>query len=75
MGIYLNPGNTMFRQALRSKIYVDKTELIAYANEVLDTEQKISVSAARAGLANQWRHICFVRIMTVPVILMLCSLA
>lgn len=48
MGIYLNPGNTMFRQALRSKIYVDKTGLIAYANEVLDTEQKnICVSRPR----------------------------
>lgn len=48
MGIYLNPGNTMFRQALRSKIYVDKTGLIAYANEVLDTEQKnICISRPR----------------------------
>lgn len=40
MGIYLNPGNGLFTQAVRSEIYVDKTELIACTNKVLDTEQK-----------------------------------
>ena len=29
MGSYLNPGNFSFRGSLRSKIYVDKSELIA----------------------------------------------
>ena len=29
MGIYLNPGNASFRGSLRSKIYVDKSGLIA----------------------------------------------
>ena len=29
MGSYLNPGNLSFRGSLRSKIYVDKSELIA----------------------------------------------
>lgn len=38
MGIYLNPGNAGFQRALNSKIYVDKSELIAYTNDVLDTE-------------------------------------
>ena len=48
MGIYLNPGNSLFGEALRSKIYVDKTGLVAYANEVLGTEQKnICVSRPR----------------------------
>ncbi|MDR1015452.1 MAG: ATP-binding protein [Coriobacteriales bacterium] len=40
MGIYLNPGNAGFRQSVNSAIYVDKTGLIAYANSVLETEQK-----------------------------------
>ena len=48
MGIYLNPGNEGFATAVRSKIYVDKTKLIAYTNEVLGTEQKyICVSRPR----------------------------
>ncbi|MCD8022710.1 MAG: AAA family ATPase [Lachnospiraceae bacterium] len=48
MGVYLNPGNREFYQAVRSKIYVDKTMLISHTNSVLDTEQKyISVSRPR----------------------------
>lgn len=48
MGIYLNPGDDNFKKALRSKIYVDKTELIKYTNEVLDTEMRyICVSRPR----------------------------
>lgn len=39
MGTYVNPGNTSFRRALQSKIYVDKTEMLEYMNEVLGTEQ------------------------------------
>lgn len=38
MGIYLNPGNDQFRKILRSKIYVDKSELIAYTNDVIDSD-------------------------------------
>lgn len=40
MGIYLNPGNDGFQTAIRSEIYVDKTELIAYTNKYLGTEQR-----------------------------------
>lgn len=40
MGSYLNPGNFSFKGSLRSKIYVDKSKLIAKTNEVLCTEQK-----------------------------------
>ena len=29
MGSYLNPGNFSFKGSLRSKIYVDKSKLIA----------------------------------------------
>lgn len=48
MGFYLNPSKEGFEQALRSKIYVDKSELIAYTNDVLRTEQKyICVSRPR----------------------------
>ena len=48
MGSYLNPGSFAFRGSLRSKIYVDKSELIARTNEALYTEQKyICVSRPR----------------------------
>lgn len=48
MGFYLNPGNRGFRESIRSKIYVDKTGLIACTNELLNTEQKyICVSEPR----------------------------
>ena len=48
MGTYVNPGNTAFREAINSKIYIDKTKLIAYTNSVLNTNQKnICVSRPR----------------------------
>ncbi|EOS49653.1 hypothetical protein C809_01369, partial [Lachnospiraceae bacterium MD335] len=48
MGIYLNPDNDGFIQAVRSKIYVDKTGLIEHTNELLNTEQKyVCVSRPR----------------------------
>lgn len=48
MGIYLNPGTVKFREALNSKIYVDKTGLISYTNSVLETQQKyVCVSRPR----------------------------
>ena len=48
MGIYLNPGNEGFWNAVRSKIYIDKTRLIAYTNELINTEQRfICVSRPR----------------------------
>ena len=48
MGVYLNPGNYGFAESLRSKIYVDKTGLIAYTNEVSNSKQKfICVSRPR----------------------------
>ena len=40
MGIYVNPGNTAFKEAINSMVYVDKSGLIAYTNQVLNTKQK-----------------------------------
>ena len=48
MGIYLNPGNNVFQRAVNSKIYVDKTEMLAYMNSILNTEQQfICISRPR----------------------------
>ena len=48
MGFYINPGNKGFWESVRSKIYVDKTDLIACTNELINTEQKyICVSRPR----------------------------
>ena len=48
MGIYLNPGNKGFWESIRSKIYVDKTGLIAYTNELINTKEKyVCVSRPR----------------------------
>ena len=48
MGILLNPDNIDFQEALNSEIYIDKTELMLYTNNVLRTEQKyICVSRPR----------------------------
>lgn len=44
MGIYLNPTKIGFQDAMRSEIYINKSELIAH----IDTEQKfICVSRPR----------------------------
>lgn len=48
MGIYLNPGNKSFCESIRSMIYVDKTGMIAYTNELINTKEKyICVSRPR----------------------------
>ncbi len=48
MGIYLNPGNDLFRQAVKSQIYVDKSMLIDVTNAVFDTSDKhICISRPR----------------------------
>jgi len=48
MGIYLNPGNMKFSEAVASQIYVDKTEMISYLNTIVHTEQKyVSISRPR----------------------------
>lgn len=48
MGIYLNPKNINFQEALNSEIYIDKSELIKYTNKNIRTKQKyICVSRPR----------------------------
>lgn len=37
MGIYLNPGNEVFRRITAAEIYVDKTELLTLTNKMLDS--------------------------------------
>lgn len=45
MGRFVNPGNSAFQDALSSKIYVDKTELISYMNSVIDTTEKFTCNS------------------------------
>lgn len=40
MGQFLNPGNEAFREMRNARIYVDKTGVIEYTNQVLGTPQK-----------------------------------
>ena len=48
MGMYLNPGNESFQEALNSKIYIDKTGLLTVTNEKLKTQEKyMAVSRPR----------------------------
>lgn len=48
MGKYLNPGKAAFSQAIRSDVFVDKTQMIRYLNSVVGTQQKyMSVSRPR----------------------------
>lgn len=37
--IYLNPDNEAFLKTVNSKIYVDKTNLISFTNDVIETDQ------------------------------------
>lgn len=48
MATYFNPGNESFRQAVNSRIYIDKTGLLKYLNEIIGSEEKcVAVSHAR----------------------------
>ena len=48
MGIYVNPGNGLFQDALNSKIYVDKSLIVRELNEVINTKSKyVCVSRPR----------------------------
>ena len=48
MGTYVNPGNAAFREALNSRIYIDKTKLTLYTNSILNTTKKVYASAVPA---------------------------
>ena len=48
MGIYLNPGSDRYEEALRTEIYVDKTNMISFLNSVVNTKRKyVAVSRPR----------------------------
>ena len=48
MGVYFNPSNESFTKDRNYKIYIDKTGLLEYLNEVLGTPRNcIAVSHAR----------------------------
>lgn len=48
MGIYLNPGNEVFRRITAAEIYVDKTKMISVTNKILDSaDNYICISRAR----------------------------
>ena len=48
MGVYLNPGAVALRQSRASRIYVDKSMLLAHLNRALNTEQRyVCVSRPR----------------------------
>lgn len=48
MGVYFNPNNGSFTKDRNYKIYVDKTELLKYLNESIETPRNcIAVSHAR----------------------------
>lgn len=47
MGSYLNPGNALFKMAVNSQIFVDKSMLIDVTNRYLNTMQRfICVSSS-----------------------------
>ena len=48
MGAFLNRGNEEFLESVNSEIYVDKTDMIAFLNQRVNTEGKyICVSRPR----------------------------
>lgn len=47
MGLYVNPGNEAFRQAVTDDIYVDKTKLIALMNQKLNKSRGKYVCVSR----------------------------
>ncbi len=48
MGRFLNPGNGGFQRIIKDAVYVDKTGIIAYLNQWIDTSARyVCVSRAR----------------------------
>lgn len=52
MGRFVNPGNSAFKVALASEIYIDKTNLLDLPIVCLEQSRHIYVIAGREGLAN-----------------------
>ena len=48
MGIFVNPGNHAYKEAVNSRVYVDKSRLVSYMNQILNTNEKhVCVSRPR----------------------------
>ncbi len=46
--IYLNPGKAPYEEAIRSEVFIDKTDMILFLNTRVGTKQKyVSVSRPR----------------------------
>ena len=58
MGRFVNPGNSAFKVALASEIYIDKTGLLDLPIVCLEQSRHIYVIAGREGLASLLRPIC-----------------
>lgn len=67
MGNYLNPGNDIFQKIINSEIYIDKTGMLNYTNQVLNTMQcclcisrprRFGKSTAAAMLAAYYSREC-----------------
>lgn len=68
MGIYLNPGNDLFQEALNSEIYIDKSMLFHTQIKKSERKIKISASAAQEDSGNPWQLICWLHITAVAAI-------
>ena len=63
MGRFVNPDNSAFQAALNSRIYVDKTGLIACMNDsIWILQMHIFATAVHVGLENHMLQICLQRI-------------
>ncbi len=47
MGLYLNPGNEAYRQAVTDDVYIDKTEMIALLNQKINKSRVKHVCVSR----------------------------
>lgn len=45
MGFYVNPPSDAFQAVLKTKTYVDKSELTAYTNEVMESSRMLTCSS------------------------------
>ena len=58
MGFYVNPPSDAFQAVLKTKTYVDKSELIAYTNELMESSRMLTCSSRPDVLANPLQQKC-----------------
>ena len=68
MGRYLNSNADGFGKIVNSEIYVDKTGMLSYTNQVLNTMQGYLCVSRPEDLENRQRQICLQHIIAVGVI-------